>query len=390
MATWEEMYTQMLLDAPDPDEPLPLANRKATMFGTTLTFLIVAWCAVIFRLWVRIKIVKEVGWDDGFVLLAQSLNTAATVVMCLSVNTGLGHHMLYIGYNRLVEYLRLYYIELAIYITNCAVIKIALLLQYLRIFKSGPMRWVCVGLLVAVTLWGIGFSFAGWFPCFPVRGYWNRIIEAKCYGFGLGDLDSFVATYKAHSATNMMFDIFIFLAPMVLFRTPNLRYKNVLAMAGVFTFGAVVVGTSVWRLHGIVETKGATSPYVDYTWWSPTLIILSCLEIDLAIICASMPIFWPIIEKSFSAIFVSYEVQVVEERVGDYGLTYELEHMKGEDRPCSIKSNGTSTQELTNEDEEAHPRAQVFTVGFDPLNEEQKASGLSTNVHSKAQPKWQL
>jgi hypothetical protein len=101
------------------------------------------------------------------------------------------------------------------------------------------MRWICVGLLVAVTLWGIGFSFAGWFPCFPVRGYWNRIIEAKCYGFGLGDLDSFIAIYKAHSATNMMFDIFIFLAPMVLFRTPNLRYKNVLAMAGVFTFGAV-------------------------------------------------------------------------------------------------------------------------------------------------------
>ncbi|KAG9190526.1 hypothetical protein G6011_08614 [Alternaria panax] len=139
MSTWEEMYTQMVLHAPDPDEPLPLSNRSATMFGTTLTFLIVAWCAVIFRLWVRIKIVKEVGWDDGFVLLAQFLNTAATIVMCLSVNTGLGHHMLYIGYNRLVDYLRLYYIELAIYTTNCAVIKIALLLQYLRIFKSGHM-----------------------------------------------------------------------------------------------------------------------------------------------------------------------------------------------------------------------------------------------------------
>ncbi|KAG9190525.1 hypothetical protein G6011_08613 [Alternaria panax] len=188
----------------------------------------------------------------------------------------------------------------------------------------------------------------------------------------------------------MMFDIFIFLVPMVLFRTPNLRYKNVMAMAGVFTFGAVVVGTSVWRLHGIIESKGATYPYVDFTWWSPILIILSCLEIDLAIICASMPIFWPIIEKSLSAIFVSYEVQVVEERVDDYGLTYELEHMKGDEKACSIKSNGTSTQELTNEDEESHPRRQAFTVGFDPLNEEQKCNGLSTNVQSKAQPKWQL
>ena len=38
--TWEEIYTQMLLDAPDPDEPLPLSNRRATMFGTALTFLV--------------------------------------------------------------------------------------------------------------------------------------------------------------------------------------------------------------------------------------------------------------------------------------------------------------------------------------------------------------
>lgn len=44
--------------------------------------------------------------NDIKLIRPQSLNTAATVVMCLSVNTGLGHHMLYIGYNRLVEYLR--------------------------------------------------------------------------------------------------------------------------------------------------------------------------------------------------------------------------------------------------------------------------------------------
>jgi hypothetical protein len=128
---------------------------------------------------------------------------------------------------------------MAIYVTNCCVIKVALLLQYLRIFKAGHMRWICIGLLVAVTLWGIAFSIIAWFPCFPVRGYWDRTVAANCYGFGLGDLDSFIATYKAQAATNMLFDISIFIAPMVLFRTPNLRSKNVLAMAGVFTFGAV-------------------------------------------------------------------------------------------------------------------------------------------------------
>lgn len=101
------------------------------------------------------------------------------------------------------------------------------------------MRWICIGLLVAVILWGAAFAFIAWFPCFPVRGYWDRTVPAKCYAFGFGNLKEFVMTYKAQSATNMMFDVAIFVAPMILFGTPNLRRKNIIAMVGVFSFGAV-------------------------------------------------------------------------------------------------------------------------------------------------------
>ena len=125
------------------------------------------------------------------------------------------------------------------YITNCGIIKVALLLQYLRIFKAGGMRWVCLGLLTIVVLWSMAFAFMAWFPCFPVRGCWDRSFTANCYGFGFGSLSGFINMYNAQSATNMILDVAIFVAPMVLFRTPNLRKKNVIAMTGVFTFGAV-------------------------------------------------------------------------------------------------------------------------------------------------------
>lgn len=119
------------------------------------------------------------------------------------------------------------------------------------------------------------------------------------------------------------------------------------------------------------------------------MIVLSCSEIDLAIICASMPIFWPIIEKSFQAIFVSYEVQVVEEHI-DYSSQYELKHTKELERTGSMKSNGTSTQELTYEDDDAHARAPEFTVGVDPTSEQTRSQGLVTNVETRRPPKWQL
>lgn len=123
--------------------------------------------------------------------------------------------------------------------TESAIIKISLLIQYLRIFKAGAMRWTCIVLLVILSLWGLGFFIVGWFPCFPVRGAWQREINAKCYGFGLHDVPSFVNLFKAYSASNMAFDIVVFVVPLVLFRTPNLRMKNAFAMSGVFAFGAV-------------------------------------------------------------------------------------------------------------------------------------------------------
>jgi len=101
------------------------------------------------------------------------------------------------------------------------------------------MRWLCITLLVVISLWGLGFSIAGWFSCNPPSAYWSRTAESKCYGFGFSDRHSFIAMFQAHTATNMFFDLAVFATPLVLFRTPNLKWKSILALIGVFTFGAV-------------------------------------------------------------------------------------------------------------------------------------------------------
>jgi hypothetical protein len=120
------------------------------------------------------------------------------------------------------------------------------------------------------------------------------------------------------------------------------------------------------------------------------MIVLSCLEIDLAIICASMPIFWPVIERSFAAIFVSYEVNVTEEHVqDDYGLAYELEHTKSNGQGSMRSGSGTSMEGLTREEDGT--KVPKFSVGPDPLDEEQKGGvGFQANVEARPKPKWEI
>jgi hypothetical protein len=128
--------------------------------------------------------------------------------------------------------------------TNTGIVKMSLLVQYLRIFKAGTMRRICLGLLVLVTLWGLTFGILAWVPCYPVRSYWDRVAypNPKCFGFGIGtlnDIPTFIRLFEAHTALNMMLDFIIFVTPMVLFREPNLRMKSIFAMAGIFVLGAV-------------------------------------------------------------------------------------------------------------------------------------------------------
>lgn len=146
---------------------------------------------------------------------------------------------------------------------------------------------------------------------------------------------------------------------------------------------------SAWRLTCIIISQAATRPYLDFTWWSPIIVTIACLEVSLAIICASMPIAWPIIEKSFASIFVKFEVEMVEERVSeDYGFAYELEHRK--QSVGSTKSSGTSTRELTDEGIEEGDLRREYTLGVDPLNEAAKAQGLTTEIQSQPKAKWEL
>lgn len=53
----------------------------STVFNTEQ---VITWIAVLMRFWVRLRIMREPGWDDALVLLAAILNTAATtlVIVC--------------------------------------------------------------------------------------------------------------------------------------------------------------------------------------------------------------------------------------------------------------------------------------------------------------------
>ncbi|KAJ4379649.1 hypothetical protein N0V86_004831 [Didymella sp. IMI 355093] len=333
MDAFSAVLGEMLKANPDPDGARPLSNYPVTMYGVTITFHLLSWMAVGFRLHTRLRVVREPWWDDLFVLLAALFNLVSVVAFLGGIKYGFGHHLIYIikSFEDLLKYL---YVTNAAYHTTTALIKVSLLLQYLRLFRQGTLRYICMILLAAVACWGLAFSFLGWVPCLPVSGVWHRTAQSKCYGFGYRTIDEEKITLFTFAGTNIFFDVVIFLIPLTEFFRPGLRKKQVLAMTGLFAVGLLVVLMAILRLWGVFKHSSEAINAFDFSWWYPEVLIISCLEVDFAIICASMPIFWPTVVTNWNAIFVTKEVHVVhQDRFQDFEMG----------RPTSLKS--TASQE---------------------------------------------
>ncbi|KAF2645529.1 hypothetical protein P280DRAFT_503661 [Massarina eburnea CBS 473.64] len=342
-SNFQESIAALLATPLDPNEKIPISNQSRTAYAVTIPFHIICWGAVLFRLHTRFRVVREPGWDDYLIMVGVTLNLMALISLLLIFNYGFGLHLATVYQNPvdLIACMKLLWLQHAAYHTCSGFVKLSLLSQYLRMFKDGRVRKVIQALLVCVAIWAIFWFFASWFPCFPVKGFWDRAIvpAPKCWGLGYSSVESAMSFMYAFGGSNMFLDTAIFIIPMTMYFRKGIGKKEILALTALFLLGSVVVLMAIIRLWAITSHRGDGTSRLDFTWWYPLIMILSSIEIDFAIITASVPIFWPVIISSLPQIFVTHEVHITRhERIpedangaGDFEM----------DRPSSPKSNNS-------------------------------------------------
>lgn len=124
-------------------------------------------------------------------------------------------------------------IIIAAYSIEILLIKVTILLQYLRVLvplkTRNLMFWASHTLIwLNVTFYSILF-FLALFPCKPVKKYWNPWIEGRCIDDG--KLSVFVASFNAAS------DILILILPQPLIWRLHMTLKRKIALSAVFLVG---------------------------------------------------------------------------------------------------------------------------------------------------------
>ncbi|KAK4442804.1 hypothetical protein QBC34DRAFT_418128 [Podospora aff. communis PSN243] len=331
-----------------PGEAIPVFNQRPAAMGLTISFTVLAWLCTLFRLYVRFRIVRSPWWDDLFVMLALMASTSGSVVYLILMNLGMGKHMDALPLERVSEFLRHFYIGSLTYPLALTFIKLALLCQYLLIFDLTSRRRIfCKYLIGFTSLWGIFFTIPTWVPCLPISAMWDVSPDgqraARCWGFASRNLSQMLGFYITQSVTTMVIDLVIFLLPIHLFFQRGTQTKTRIALLGLFCLGLCVNFCSIARLvYSLTPTLNAMS---DLTWNAPTPTGLAALEINLASICAALPVFWPVVKDGWSRIFVTYEVSVTRES----GMYIPRRKRKQQEQQAQVvvRRSGSSDMELT-------------------------------------------
>ncbi|CAI6331656.1 unnamed protein product [Periconia digitata] len=349
MPSVQPLSPEVLATLPDNSNP-PISNRKETIIGVSIAFLTVALTAALLRLFVRWR--RRIwGWDDAFVVLAATGCTIGSILICQMPDDGLGKHWWTLTAEQRMMFFKHIWATNITYAFSTTCVKIAILVQYLRLFEAKHVlaRRLILGLLTFIALWGFTFTMLSVFSCSPISSFWRKDMPGKCVGWGSKNTDDFFATFLGHAASNMVLDILVLGLPIPFFRDLRMSGKTKLGLMTLFGMGGIAVSLAIARVASLCHKKGGTIPIFDITYSTPTVYIFSVLEINVAIMCASIPIFWPLVTSfTSSKILIVNEIEVRSERrsehidLVDKAHDFTVGEIEGRTSRADIKGNTTT------------------------------------------------
>ncbi|KAK0372418.1 hypothetical protein CPAR01_12437 [Colletotrichum paranaense] len=306
---------ELLGKADNLKDPVPVLNQRPAVLAMVVSFLLVAWICGAFRLYVRLFIARCPGWDDFFVVLSLLTSLLLSIATCVATDYGLGKHFLLLGVNGMQNFIKAFYVCNGAYPMATALIKLALLFQYLRMFERNTKSRIVTIIVIYITaLWGVAYSFIAWIPCLPVSAFWDLSSTTDTrWAFGSRDPIIFAKSFESHVGMNVALDLIVFAIPIPLFLEAGTRTKSRLGLLGLFTMGVLVNVLGIFRLIGISHSRAGTYPTLDPSWYGCVPIVLAAVEINLATICASLPVFWPTLQSSIGHIFITKEIEITSE-----------------------------------------------------------------------------
>ncbi|GIZ36963.1 hypothetical protein CKM354_000042700 [Cercospora kikuchii] len=274
----------------------PIRDKSGIATGSGVGGMIFAIVAVIIRIISKIHIqtgggaalTTDLWWDD----LAVAISLVFVIGFCiLSVpltRLGYARDVWTVPFENLTPMVKLMWADEILYVYGLGLVKISLLLTYLRFFSSDRFRQITYIIIVLNLMFIFSFFIVIMTQCQPLSYTWNQWDgehKGKCLAIN--------PIVWSSAVINIILDFLVLGLPIYQLWKMNLNTTKKLLVMLMFGVGFLVTIISIMRLHAIVdygEDKNFTYVRVVPGVWSK-------LELQLSVICACMPAIRQVIRR---------------------------------------------------------------------------------------------
>ncbi|PSN70207.1 hypothetical protein BS50DRAFT_308404 [Corynespora cassiicola Philippines] len=264
----------------------PVEDAGPLILGATLTVTGLALITMVTRLYVRLKMIRNVGWDDYVMSFAMALCIAGQIIIIPQVYYGAGRHIDQIPLDDIHLALKLNFITQPIYLFAICIIKLSIGLFLLRIATETTYRRMIIGIMIFMGVYTVGCFFTIMFQCTNIAILWDPSNKGTCWG---------PQTLRALSYTNVCLNIvtdilFAIVIPIPMILKIQMNKRKKISLIGIMGLGIfATVAALIKAVH--LNDYGKTG---DWLWDSRNLTIWTVVETNVGIIAGNLPCMKPL------------------------------------------------------------------------------------------------
>ncbi|KAG5989432.1 hypothetical protein E4U43_004500 [Claviceps pusilla] len=196
-----------------------------------------------------------------------------------------------------------FYVLEILYLLDISLVKLTLLAFYLTIFPSVStglwtrrLLWACVAFNAMLA---VGCILVTVFQCKPVSHYWMQFVDENATGSCLPS----APTAFVNGSLNVAQDLWMILIPLFEVRHLRLHWTKKAGVVFMFLLGTFVTVVSALRLAYLSSFEAS----INITWDYYDVALWSTIEINVGIICTSLPTMRLILVRLSPGVFGSQD-----------------------------------------------------------------------------------
>jgi hypothetical protein len=297
---------------------VPTRSLGETYDAISIAMAVISSSLVLGRVAFKLFVTHSLSADDYVILLLAVVGAPSVIITHYGTTpNGLGRDIWTLSPQKITDFLFYFFIMAILYFTQVMLVKLCLLLFYLRIFPSRGVRLLLWGTIIFTLLFGVIFVFVAIFQCSPISFFWTHWDgehEGSCLNIN--------AIAWANAAISIALDFWMLAIPLAQLRGLNLHWKKKIGVALMFVVGTLyvvpfsllfladlvltfgrsasssVTVMSIIRLQALVTFAKSSNP----TWDNFPVSLWSTVEINVGMVCTCMPTLRLMLVRVFPAL----------------------------------------------------------------------------------------